>query len=255
MRLLHFDDNGKVSLTAEFLRKDKKPAYAILSHTWGKEEVTFYDLAAGKGMSKAGWDKIRFCMKQAARDGLHFSWVDTCCIKKDDTTELQYSINSMFRWYKEAAKCYVLMTDVSTSGLNWQDAFERSRWFTRGWTLQELLAPSHIEFFSMDGEMLGSLNELKEVVQKITRLPLSALSGAQLHDFGVEERLSWTETRQTMREEDKAYSLLGIFNVFIPLNYGEGEENAFRRLRTEILERKYDTIGTFTPSNPYQMMI
>ncbi|KAF2995238.1 hypothetical protein E8E13_002798 [Curvularia kusanoi] len=252
MRLLHIDDHGTVRLTEELLSKDKTPAYAILSHTWGEEEVTFDDLTEGKGTDKIGFDKIRFCMQQAARDGLKFSWVDTCCIKKDNPTELQHSINSMFRWYKEAAKCYVYMADVSTSkqpqdcrtqnGV-WREDFTRSRWFTRGWTLQELLAPHDVSFFSREGEMLGSLDKLKELVQMVTGLPLSVFSGTDLHTYGIEERLSWTAKRHTTREEDKAYSLLGIFNVFLPLIYGEGEDNAFRRLRSEIRERKNDAIA------------
>lgn len=147
MRLLEQSRAGEFSLTKDFL--DDVPAYAILSHTWGSQEVTFKDFADGAGKDKTGYDKIRFCGEQAKRDKLQYFWVDTCCIDKSNAVELQEAINSMFRWYQCAAKCYVYLSDVSTAKrkasdlglLPWESAFRASRWFTRGWTLQELLAP------------------------------------------------------------------------------------------------------------------
>lgn len=254
MRLLTYDDNGQVSLTEDLLNEDALPPYAILSHTWGEEEVTFHDLVNGTSKGKFGNEKIRFCMQQAARDGLRHSWVDTCCINKTDSTELQHAINSMFRWYKEAAICYVFLTDVSTAKrrsnsesfrFSWEPAFRSSRWFTRGWTLQELLAPRKLQFFSREEKPLGSINDLIDVVQDVTNLPTTALRGASLDKFQIEERLAWTKDRTTMRQEDKVYSLLGLFGIFMPLIYGEGETNAFRRLRKEIQERRYATQGRF----------
>ncbi|KAH8593119.1 vegetative incompatibility protein HET-E-1 [Bisporella sp. PMI_857] len=243
MRLLERNSDGEFSLTKDF--GDDIPLYAILSHTWGldTEEVTFRDLIDGAGKSKAGYDKIRFCGEQARHDGLEYFWVDTCCIDKSNNNELAEAINSMFRWYHNAAKCYVYLSDVSitereasnqVSDLTWEPAFRASRWFTRGWTLQELLAPGSVEFFSQEGSRLGDKRTLERQIHKITGIAISALQGAPLSQFEVEERLLWAENRQTTRKEDKAYSLLGIFDIYMPLIYGEGSDNAFIRLRDEI---------------------
>jgi hypothetical protein len=197
----------------------------------------------GAGESKSGYDKIRFCGQEAKRDGLQYFWVDTCCIDKLNLVELQEAINSMFRWYKNAAKCYVYLSDVSTadrkagddfSEITWETAFRKSRWFTRGWTLQELLAPRLVEFFSREGKQLGTTRTLERQLHEITGIAILALRGAPLLTFSVEERLSWAKGRETTRKEDKAYSLFGIFGIYIPILYGEGEENAFRRLQKEI---------------------
>lgn len=225
------------------------PPYAILSHTWGRagDEVTFKDLEGRVGKSRAGYGKIRFCGEQARQDGLEYFWVDTCCIDKSNSTELQEAINSMFRWYREAVKCYVYLSDVSfrktkrkrtrTEQQTWESSFSQSRWFTRGWTLQELIAPISVEFFSREGERLGDKKTLEQQIHRITNIPIKALHGASLLDFSVKERCRWAEGRNTTRKEDKAYCLLGIFNVFMPLIYGEGEENAFNRLYDKIEKR------------------
>lgn len=239
MRLLRYNSKGVFSLT-EFVENDI-PKYAILSHRWGAEEATFEDLQKGLGTKKAGYRKIRFCGEQARRDSLEYFWVDTCCIDKSSSAELAEAINSMFCWYQKAARCYVYLPDVSTrkrkasdtgTECTWESAFRDSEWFTRGWTLQELLAPRSVEFFSYDGEWLGDKGTLNRQIQEITAIPISALEGAPLSQFSVEERLSWAETRQTTRGEDMAYSLLGIFGIHLPLIYGEGKEHAFKRLKT-----------------------
>ncbi|KAK0631285.1 hypothetical protein B0T14DRAFT_501427 [Immersiella caudata] len=188
MRLLQYNTAGELSLTEDF-PSNKVPEYAILSHTWGDQE------------GKAGYTKIRFCGDQATEDGLQFFW-------------LQGAINSMFRWYRDAAKCYVYLSD----------AFRASRWFTRGWTLQELIAPASVDFFSREGHQIHS----------VTKIPLAALQGSPLSAFGVQERMAWIGERQTTHEEDRAYSLFGLFDVHMPLLYGEGETKAFRRLGEEI---------------------
>jgi hypothetical protein len=241
MRLLQRDSTGRFSLTEDIPDDgDTFPLYAILSHTWGKQEVTFDDLNNNTGSSKDGYEKLKFCAKQAEQDGLRYFWVDTCCINKADAAELQHAINSMFRWYQSAVKCYVYLSNVSAAGQNqlsqrdWEPAFRSSRWFTRGWTLQELLAPRSVTFFSREGVRLGDKQSLKLLIHDITCITTQALEGNPLHEFGVEKRLSWVKSRQTTRKEDKAYSLLGIFGVFMPLIYGEGEVNAFRRLRNKI---------------------
>jgi hypothetical protein len=140
MRLLQVDENGAFSLTNDLI--DNIPLYAILSHTWGEdhEEVNFRDLTVGHRRTKPGYKKLRFCAEQAARDGLQHFWVDTCCIDKSNVVEVQHAINSMFKWYHGATKCYVFLSDVSThdctdiqlSPPNWESAFRASRWFTRG---------------------------------------------------------------------------------------------------------------------------
>jgi len=193
--------------------------------------------------SKSGYDKIRFCGEQARHDGLQYFWIDTCCIDKSSSTELQEAINSMYRWYRDAAKCYVYLADVprlaldadvNSSQLPWESSFRKSRWFTRGWTLQELVAPASVEFFSKEGEQLGNKRSLERYIHEVTGIPVKTLRGSSLSDFSVPERMSWAEKRETTRKEDKAYSLLGIFDVYMPLIYGEGRENAFKRLRDEI---------------------
>ena len=244
MRLLERDSAGEFSLTKDLVG-DNIPTYAILSHTWGADgdEVTFKDLIGGTSKSKPGYDKIRFCGEQAARDGLRYFWVDTCCIDKSDSTELSEAINSMFRWYRDAAQCYVYLSDVSRAALDindefsqlpWESDFRKSRWFTRGWTLQELLAPASVEFFSKEGEKIGNKKSLERYIGEITGIPVKALQGSHLSNFSVAERISWQKSRETTRQEDKAYSLLGICDVYMSLIYGEGRDNAFKRLREEI---------------------
>ena len=241
MRLLQYNTDGDFSLT-EFFESDI-PEYAILSHRWGAAEVTLADLTNGNGKKMAGYDKIQFCGDQARCDGLQYFWVDTCCINKTDAVEVSEAINSMFRWYRNATKCYVYLSDVwarkrktsdQLADSTWEPAFRRSIWFARGWTLQELLAPKSVEFFSQEGRRLGDKRTLEQQVYEITGIAISALRGTPLSQYRVDERLSWAENRKTTREEDMAYSLLGIFNVYIPLIYGEGREHAFKRLRAKI---------------------
>ncbi|KIV77690.1 hypothetical protein PV11_09473 [Exophiala sideris] len=238
MRLLELDSRGEVESTKNFIVGDIPP-YAILSHTWfpDEEEVTFSDLQNGSGKSKAGYVKIRFCGEQARKDGLRYFWVDTCCIDKANHTELSEAIASMFGWYRDAKKCYVFLADVSTSIRDshgetrqmWESAFRTSKWFTRGWTLQELIAPSQVEFFSREREFLGDKRLLEQQIFHITKIPILALRGTSMSNFSVEERMRWAANRETKRKEDQAYCLLGIFGVFLPLIYGEGE-NAYIRL-------------------------
>jgi hypothetical protein len=246
MRLLELKSNGDISLTKDLI--SNIPPYAILSHTWGDddEEVTFRDFTEDSGKLKLGRRKIQFCADQIVRYGLRYFWIDTCCIDKSNNVELSEAIISMFRWYRNADICYVYLADVSITGHDptdqlWEPAFRKSRWFTRGWTLQELIAPSSVEFFSLEGTFLGSKKSLEQPVHEITGIAVKALQGHALSDFSVAERLSWAELRETKREEDKAYSLLGMFNVSMPPLYGEGLESAFQRLHDEISKRSSST--------------
>jgi hypothetical protein len=264
MRLLHLTDDGKLSLTKDLIKD--LPPYAILSHTWGNEdeEVTFQDLRdrPSEASTKVGFGKIMFCAEQAARDNLRYIWADTCCIDKSNNTELSEAINSMFRWYHDANRCYVYLADVSVNGHSkqihmslWEPSFRQSRWFTRGWTLQELIAPPAVDFFSMEGTRLGDKKSLELQVHEITGIAVQALRGCSLSEFSVADRMAWADTRTTTRQEDKAYSLLGIFDVSMPLIYGEGEEKAFHRLRGVIsaLESELDLpFAVEAPFNAYQ---
>jgi hypothetical protein len=248
MRLLKHSLGGDFELVT--FNDDDPPPYAILSHTWTEgQEVTYDELKTGTGKHKTGYDKIRFCGKRAAVDGLEYFWVDTCCIHRlnPDGVELSMAINSMFRWYQRAVKCYVYLSDVHVPNevvdaqacrIMWVEAFRQSRWFTRGWTLQELLAPASVEFFSEEGKCLGNKKSLEQELHHITKIPTRVLGGTSLTEVSVEERMSWAAKRTTTWKEDKVYCLLGIFRVFLPLIYGEGEEYAMSRLKDEIQRRQ-----------------
>ena len=247
MRLLHHDQNGELALTR--FDDHERPAYTILSHTWGKdeEEVSFADIMNGGGKEKAGYKKIGFCGEQTQRDGIRYFWVDTCCIDKSNMAELSLAIRSMFRWYQDATKCYVYLSDVSTKkrkldGMLAETPSEHpmtsSRWFKRGWTLQELLAPSSVELFSQEWERLGNKMSLGPLISRITSIPQEVLQGDSLAQFEISDRLRWRGDRKTKLKEDMAYSLSGICDVDIAPLYGEGEEEALRRLHREIQKLK-----------------
>lgn len=244
MRLLELDDNGcGEPRLVDFSARELIPPYAILSHTWGtpEQEVSFKDLADGTAATKDGYRKIRFCAERAAADNLRHFWIDTCCIDKTNSVELNESIISMFRWYQNARVCYVYLSDLSTAydqaSSAWSKALRSCRWFSRGWTLQELLAPSSVSFFSSSGQLLGDKKSLEREIHELTGIAVAALRGTALSTFSIENRMSWARDRQTTREEDQAYCLLGIFGVFLLPMYGEGRENALERLEREIHRR------------------
>ena len=243
MRLIEIKGSGELSLTKNFT--EDIPRYAILSHTWGgdDDEVTFADFITGAGSDKIGYKKIEFCQKQAAKDGLQYFWVDTCCIDKSNPAELSGAINSMFHWYRDAVKCYVYLIDVSTRGPGagesisrsvWGLEFRQSRWFTRAWTLQELIAPATVEFFSREGERLGDKGSEEASLEKITGIPVEVFRGKSLAEYTVNQWMIWATERTAKRKEDEAYCLLGIFNVHMSLKYGEGRAKAFARLQSKI---------------------
>ncbi|KAK5072432.1 hypothetical protein LTR64_005098 [Lithohypha guttulata] len=247
MRLLKREKSGWLTGTYTFsLTKFDPPnipsEYAIFSHRWGPGEVTYKDIEDGTAKTKAGYKKLDFCGEQATRDGLLYFWIDTCCIDKANSTELQEAINSMFKWYQNTRKCYVYLPDVSiddcASGIAIQDmwgpVFQKSEWFTRGWTLQELIAPAVVEFFSVEGKKLGDKKSLEGQIHQITGIPVDALRGKPPPQFDEKERLSWTVRRETTIEEDTVYCLLGVFNIHMPLIYGEGRQKALARLQREI---------------------
>lgn len=242
MRLLHQSIQGTFCLTDDL---DVPPRYAILSHTWGANsgEVTYEDVRAGRGGHKSGgYAKLEFCAAQAKKDGINHFWIDTCCINKGSDAEVSEAIRSMFRWYRNAEKCYVFLSDVTSlkrdvngaADQTWEKSFRGSRWFTRGWTLQELLAPRVVEFFSQDRTFLGSRETLLQQLHETTRIPTAALRGVSVTSFSVEERFTWAKQRETKKVEDQAYCLFGIFDVQLAIMYGEGRERAMERLRREV---------------------
>ncbi len=242
MRLLSFNDSGRLVLT-DFTGRTVPP-YAILSHRWGESEVAFEDLAVeGKETykRKQGYRKIQFCATQAARDELCYFWIDTCCIDKWNRRELSKAINSMFNWYKESTRCYVFLSDVSTEPAtelhgqrDWEASFRASEWFTRGWALQELIAPTFCEFFTVSGYKIGNKRTLMQMIHEITSVPIEALQNHRLDKFQPSARIAWARNRVTTEPEDNAYCLLGILDVSMPISYGEGKEKAMKRLYNEL---------------------
>ncbi|KAI0970007.1 heterokaryon incompatibility protein-domain-containing protein [Xylaria arbuscula] len=207
---------------------DSIPAYAILSHTWGEEEVTFQDMQHlnEEVKAKLGFEKIKNTCEQAQRDLIDWSWVDTCCIDKTSSAELSEAINSMFQWYARSKICYAFLADV-----RFVYGMSKSRWFTRGWTLQEMLAPSEVVFYSKDWEFLG---RKAAVACGISQQHIRVLTSFAPEDWTIGEKMSWASARQTTRVEDVAYCLLGLFGANMPPLYGEGER-AFIRLQEEIM--------------------
>ncbi|KAH9942144.1 HET-domain-containing protein [Epithele typhae] len=226
--------------------------YAILSHTWeaGREQ-SFQELQAiiercnitNENPRDVVCDKIRQCCLLAERNGYGWVWIDTCCIDKTSSTELSEAINSMFIWYTCAEVCYAYLSDVPTNTvLDAPDsAFRRARWHTRGWTLQELIAPLIVIFLSCDWTVIGDKLNLAALLNQISGVRMDVLKAeVSCSILSVAERMTWAASRSTTRVEDEAYCLMGIFNVSFPTLYGEGQD-AFRRLQKEIIKVSGDT--------------
>lgn len=244
----------------EFLNSSALKPYAILSHRWEADEVTYQDVLGSQAPAhKAGWAKIREACRVALSMGYEYAWVDTCCIDKQNLTELTEAINSMFKWYANAAICLAYLSDISPG----ESTIKNSLWFTRGWTLQELIAPRVVEFFDKEWNPIGTRAGRCDEIHLHTRIDKQILrheaySGRTveglLSEVPLARRMSWASERTTTREEDVAYSLLGIFGINMPLLYGEGN-NAFMRLQMEIMKETNDmTLFAWTccPTNPYQ---
>ncbi|KAK5075675.1 maturation of 5S rRNA [Exophiala xenobiotica] len=221
--------------------------YAILSHTWEDQELDFDTFRSGLGRKRKGFGKIQKCCELARAEGFSYAWVDTCCIDKRSSTELSEAINSMYAWYAAAAVCYAYLADVACNVDDTFEQFVRSRWFTRGWTLQELLAPKIVNMYGEDWIPLGSRPELSCHIRSATGIDEDLLNGIQdLQSYSIAQRMSWVSKRNATRIEDIAYCLLGLFNVNMPLLYGEGEK-AFRRLQETIIQTTDDeTIFAWT---------
>ncbi|KAI0841476.1 HET-domain-containing protein [Hypoxylon sp. FL0890] len=212
------------------------PRYAILSHTWGDEEVTFQEWQSpNRPCHKSGYQKVIEACRLTKNDNLKYLWCDTNCIDKTSSAELSEAINSMFSWYRDSSVCYAYLVDVFKG-----EDFERSRWFTRGWTLQELLAPNAVYFLSSQWILLGSRDEMVGSISRVTGIGSEyLLDRKNLSGVSVAERMSWLARRTTTRPEDMAYCMFGIFNLNLPLLYGEGDK-AFLRLQEELIRVSND---------------
>jgi Heterokaryon incompatibility protein (HET) len=220
----------------EFFPSASDEPYAILSHRWGKEEVTFNDIQGDYYTSMAGYKKIDYTCQEAAQDGYGYTWIDSCCIDKSSSAELSEAINSMFSWYASARVCYVYLADVTDV----EGDMSSSAWFTRAWTLQELIAPVRVYFYNYRWQKLGDRDCLGHIIAKTTNIDIKVFSSSHPNEFSVATRMSWAAHRQATRDEDIAYSLLGIFDIQMPLLYGEGSAKAFRRLQEEIIKSSND---------------
>ncbi|KIW67055.1 hypothetical protein PV04_06332 [Phialophora macrospora] len=214
--------------------------YAILSHTWTEEEVSFDEIGTPESKQKRGYKKVEGFCALARADGFSYAWVDTCCIDKSSSAELSEAINSMFRWYSKAHVCYAYLEDVSLLKSLTPHGFARSRWFKRGWTLQELIAPMTVVFYDRSWSYIGTKASLLDKIADITAISHEALIDPRSsREESVAERMSWAANRETTRTEDMAYCLMGIFDVNMPLLYGEGLK-AFRRLQMQIMAESGD---------------
>uniref|UniRef100_A0A0B7KQ74 Heterokaryon incompatibility domain-containing protein n=1 Tax=Bionectria ochroleuca TaxID=29856 RepID=A0A0B7KQ74_BIOOC len=231
MRLLNTD-----TLKLEFFQADV-PQYAVLSHRWEEEEVTYEDIRTSRDVAQLkGYSKLRMSAQVAKASGYDYIWIDTCCIDKSSSAELSEAINSMFKWYKASAECIAYLSDIEGSR-----SILESRWFSRGWTLQEMIAPRLVNFYDRYWEPRGSKSDWKAAIQEHTGIPSGALDGTvDLNTIPICCKMSWAAGRVTTRGEDVAYCLLGIFNVNMPLLYGEGQGKAYRRLQETIVRENDD---------------
>ncbi|KAH9902599.1 hypothetical protein C8Q73DRAFT_785263 [Cubamyces lactineus] len=222
--------------------------YAILSHVWQDVEQSFQAILQLQSRGIRSYSdlrvgfKIRESVKVAKAHGLAWLWIDTCCINKTSSSELEESINSMFRWYAEARVCLAYLHDVPDDCHIEAPSsrFRTSKWFTRGWTLQELIAPRQLIFLSTNWVTLGTKAALADVLEEITGVDAEVLTFRRaLQHVSVARRLAWASRRVTSKVEDEAYSLMGLFDVTMSTIYGEGK-NAFRRLQEEIMKRSPD---------------
>lgn len=246
MRLVSTRENPLGPFTIDQFKDEDIPQYAILSHTWDGEEVTFQDMQNVNVVNKKSYRKIHDCCSVARAQGLDYVWMDTCCIDKTSSTELSEAINSMYRWYQEAFVCYAYLADAETP-----TEVSASRWFERGFTLQELIAPSAVIFYSQTWSELGTKETLQNVISKRTNIPIDILTDAdRVDDASVAQRMSWAANRKTSRLEDEAYCLMGLFGINMPLLYGEGKA-AFIRLQEEIIKMSDDhSIFAWKAKNP-----
>ncbi|KAF5254483.1 hypothetical protein FANTH_741 [Fusarium anthophilum] len=248
------------------------PSYAILSHTWisSKDEITYQDMKTRTGDIKnnvykqKGWSKLKNYCDRAFKDGWDWAWMDTCCIDKTNPADTQEAINAMFRWYQNAGVCYAHLSDVDFSissqilslpedtGLDSsmnslrtaaKEKFIDAKWFTRGWTLQELLAPHYLIFVDREWRHMGTRESWALEIEEASNIEARHLNAFNPTDFAscsTAMRFSWASGRETTVEEDESYSLLGLFGISLPLIYGEGGRQAFNRLQRQLIHVYHD---------------
>ena len=236
MQLLHTD-----TATIKYFqrRDDEIQKYAILSHTWNDNgsEVSFQDMDKSESKAIDGYRKILECCSLAQRKGYEYVWIDTYCIDKTSSAKLSEAINSMFRWYERAKICYVYLADVSSLDPDWRSHFHESRWFKRGWTLQELLVPLKVMFYDREWKELGCKDSLWSEISSATGIASKHLVNHRI--ASTAQKMSWVSNRETTLPEDMSYRLLGLFDInMIPI-YGEGLK-AFIRLQQKIAKKTDD---------------
>ncbi|THU88009.1 HET-domain-containing protein, partial [Dendrothele bispora CBS 962.96] len=230
MRLL----NTKTFVVKEFLTDSDIPPFAILSHTWGDNEVTFQDIQNLETAKKkgAGWRKVENACRYIRQYKFKWIWIDTCCIDKSSSAELSEALNSMYQYYRDSRVCIAYLGDVS-GVKNTKDLgeFKKSRWFKRGWTLQELIAPRYMFFLDKNWNTIGTRHSIG--------MGKSAFQ-SHIDGYSIAQKMSWAASRETTRSEDMAYCLMGLFGVNMPPIYGEGGPKAFMRLQQEIIKYSED---------------
>ena len=235
---------------------DEVIKYAILSHRWIEQEVDYDEFVDLAKMDKEerteirrreGYRKILQSCEQTKKDGYRWLWVDTCCIDKRSSAELSEAINSMYRWYENSRICYAYLHDVHGSSFptalnneKYPNSMGWPEWFSRGWTLQEMIAPRNVQFFNKDWHPIGDKRTLAPILESITRVPQHILKeGLSSNHPCVAQIMSWAANRTTTRVEDRAYSIMGLLDVNMPMLYGEGKKS-FHRLQLEIIRMSND---------------
>ena len=237
-------------------RDDETTHYAIVSHRW-TEEVNYEEMNDLAKMEvkdgrdeirrRDGYQKLLDSCEQAKRDRYEWLWMDTCCIDKRNSAELSEAINSMYRWYEKSGVCYAYLHDLTDKifpaepdAQKYPNSNGWPEWFSRGWTLQEMIAPRDVQFFNKSWQFIGIKTKLAPILAKITRVPEHILTdGVRSTRPCVAQIISWAADRTTTRVEDRAYSLLGLLDVNMPMLYGEGKK-AFHRLQLEIIRMSDD---------------
>ncbi|THU77446.1 HET-domain-containing protein [Dendrothele bispora CBS 962.96] len=226
------------------------PHYAILSHTWGAGEIGYQSTALvffereimykqRQGTkTKPAYHKIVEACMQAYSDGLEYLWIDTCCINQEDQTDVHRNVKNMYSYYRNSRICYAYLADKHNRQGVAESGFGQSRWFTRGWTLQELLAPPEVIFFNSYWGDIGTRTKLCAEISSVTGIPEDIVRGStSFRDVDVQERMSWSVLRKTTRSVDRAYCLFGILGVFIEPDYTEDLVTAITRLQEAFFER------------------
>lgn len=233
---MHLLDTRSLELRHYVTREAVIEPYAILSHTWGDDEVSFQQIQKLESKQSKGYKQIVECCTEAASEGYQYVWIDTCCIDKTSSAELSEAVNTMYNWYRNADLCLVFLSDMTIDHDETikDGRFRQSRWFRRGWTLQELLASDNLIFYDADWKRIGSKRELLSQIFFATGIDRMYLDRSKPPwEASVATRMSWAAYRRTTRPEDEAYCLMGLFDVNMPMLYGEGRK-AFVRLHHEI---------------------